>query len=471
VYQKYKDNDKVTFLAVSVDGAQTTDDQLREAFTKAKTAIPILRDPQQHAQTAFEIQLLPSLFVIGPDGTVQFVQTEYNAELATQLPQMLDKLLAGQSVYEEAMRENERRQRKVSGGPASSNDAAAASVAELPKVDIAARSEPKRLKLVPLWTCGELKQPGNILCVERHDAPPQLLVCDGWRTIAELDAVGKVAARHELAIPPTAVIAYLRTAVGDKGQRYFVGCAASQQQLHLFDADFMRLLSYPAEGQHAGIQDVQLADLDGDGQPELNVGYFGVVGVKNAALDGTPRWSNRSFENVFSLAVSGPAAGGARHLLVAAGAITPIDDRGKSGTAVRIEGRFARLIVAADLRGDGKTEYCCVASIRAGMDTAVGLSTDVREKWQYELPLGAQSVPALEMIASGRIVGQEGQWLLAGADGSIHVLSADGSLVDRFNYGAAISGLGVAQLNSQPALLVATAKGVDAWAVQDLATP
>jgi hypothetical protein len=105
------------------------------------------------------------------------------------------------------------------------------------------------------------------------------------------------------------------------------------------------------------------------------------------------------------------------------------------------------------------------------MDTAVGLSTDVREKWQYELPLGAQSVPALEMIASGRIVGQEGQWLLAGADGSIHVLSADGSLVDRFNYGAAISGLGVAQLNSQPALLVATAKGVDAWAVQDLATP
>jgi hypothetical protein len=152
VHQKYKDNERVAFLAVSIDGAQTTDDQLREAIAKAKSTLPILRDPQQHAQTAFEIQVLPSLFVVGPDGTVQFVQTEYNAELATQLPQMLDKLLAGQSVYEEAMRENERRQRKLSGGPpappdAGSPDAPATTVVELPKVDIAARTDPQRLKL------------------------------------------------------------------------------------------------------------------------------------------------------------------------------------------------------------------------------------------------------------------------------------------------------------------------------------
>jgi hypothetical protein len=155
----------------------------------------------------------------------------------------------------------------------------------------------------------------------------------------------------------------------------------------LFDADFKRLMSYPAEGEHAGIFDVQLADLDGDGQPELNVGYLGVVGVQNAALDGDRRWSNRSVEDVRSLAVSGPSASGpassgARHLLAAAaGSITPIDDRGKNGPPTSIDRSFVRLIASADLGGDGQVEYCCIAAIRAGMETAIGLSSDVREKW------------------------------------------------------------------------------------------
>jgi hypothetical protein len=146
---KYKDNDKVAFLAVSIDGEKTTDDQLRDALAKAKCTIPILRDPQQHAQTALEIGRLPSLFVVGPDGTVQYVETEYNADLAKQLPPLLDKLLAGQSVYEEAMRENERRQRKLSAAPAGSPDTTVSAVTEIPKADIAVRSQPERLKLSP----------------------------------------------------------------------------------------------------------------------------------------------------------------------------------------------------------------------------------------------------------------------------------------------------------------------------------
>jgi peroxiredoxin/outer membrane lipoprotein-sorting protein len=491
VYQKYKDNDKIAFLAVSIDGDKTTDDQLRETLAKAKCTIPILRDPRQLAQTVFEIQVLPSLFVIGPEGTVQYVEAEYSAELPKRLPPMLDKLLAGQSIYEEAMRENERRQRKLSAAPVHAPDAAESTVTEIPKADIADRSQPERLKLAPLWTCRELKQPGNILVVERSNASPQLLICDGKRAIVELDSAGTLVARHDLDVPLTSDVAFLRTAVARDGQRYFAACGPAQQQVHLFDADFKRLMSYPAEGQHAGIYDVQLADLDGDGQPELNVGYLGVVGVQNASLDGTRRWSNRSVADVRSLAVSAPArsaptrsgppgsgpaeggpdATGARYLLAAAaGSITPIDDRGKNGPPMSIDGLFVRTIVAADQNGDGQMEYCCIAAIRVGMETAIGLSSDLREQWRYELPLGAQPNPALEMIAAGRVKGPQSQWILAGADGSIHILASDGSLLDRFNYGAAISGLAVAQFDAQPTLIVATANGVDAWRVEEPAT-
>jgi hypothetical protein len=59
-----------------------------------------------------------------------------------------------------------------------------------------------------------------------------------------------------------------------------------------------------------------------------------------------------------------------------------------------------------------------------------------------------------------------GQWLLPGADGSIHILSADGRLFDKFNYGAALQGLATVEINGQPVLVVASANGLEAWRVE-----
>ena len=54
--------------------------------------------------------------------------------------------------------------------------------------------------------------------------------------------------------------------------------------------------------------------------------------------------------------------------------------------------------------------------------------------WKYALPSGMQQ--AVESIVVGRLLpGPARQWLLPGSDGSIHVLAADGTLIDRFNYG------------------------------------
>ena len=81
--------------------------------------------------------------------------------------------------------------------------------------------------------------------------------------------------------------------------------------------------------------------------------------------------------------------------------------------------------------------------------------------------MGAQANPALEMVAAGRLTGATGQWVLAGADGSIHVLSADGKPLEVFNLGTAISGLAVTTIDGRGALVVGTDKGVDAWTLSE----
>ena len=115
-------------------------------------------------------------------------------------------------------------------------------------------------------------------------------------------------ARHELAIPTQAVVTFLRTAVDRQGQPLLCRLGSGQQQLFLFDADWKLLLDFPKadQGPHAGIGDVQLVDLAGDGKLILAIGYWQLVGVQGVSLDGQRLWTDRSMENVLRLA-TGPA--------------------------------------------------------------------------------------------------------------------------------------------------------------------
>jgi hypothetical protein len=57
--------------------------------------------------------------------------------------------------------------------------------------------------------------------------------------------------------------------------------------------------------------------------------------------------------------------------------------------------------------------------------------------------------------------------LLPGADGSIHVISADGKPLDKFNYGAVLQGLATFEAGGQPVLVVASPGGLEAWKIVD----
>ncbi|GAF70454.1 unnamed protein product, partial [marine sediment metagenome] len=53
-------------------------------------------------------------------------------------------------------------------------------------VKIAERSQPKTLKLTPLWECTELKAPANVLAAEDPDGRTRLLVVDNFNSVAEV---------------------------------------------------------------------------------------------------------------------------------------------------------------------------------------------------------------------------------------------------------------------------------------------
>ena len=81
--------------------------------------------------------------------------------------------------------------------------------------------------------------------------------------------------------------------------------------------------------------------------------------------------------------------------------------------------------------------------------------------WKYNLPFGTQQ--PVEPIVIGRLLpGPARQWLLPGSDGSIHVLAADGTLIDHFNYGEQVTGLATVEIDGKPVLLISSANGVEA---------
>lgn len=103
VYDQYAGNDKVAILTVNRDEATVADAAVRKAFENAKVKLPIVRDQQMATDKVFEVKGLPTMIILGPDGTIQDMHVGYDANLAETLPKKLDQLLAGESIVQGAL--------------------------------------------------------------------------------------------------------------------------------------------------------------------------------------------------------------------------------------------------------------------------------------------------------------------------------------------------------------------------------
>ncbi len=515
VAQQYKDKPNVVFLAVSIDTPDIENKTLRETAAAWGASVPIARDPKRNMNTVFRASGAPNSFILDAESVVQDFEIGANPDLAAVLPKKLDQLLANKDIYHEPLAEYKKQLEEyerameapepempegdtvegdtvqgdtvesdtVEGNALESDTVEGDKVEEhrIPRPKIAQRSQPETFKLTPLWKCTELKAPGNIVVVPRPGAAPRLLVVDAWKSIAEVGLDGKLLATHKLDIDRMEVVSTLRTAVGADGKRYFAAFfgASTQQRFHLLDEEFNLVLSYPKDAlknPHRGIADVELGDLDGDGTLQAYVGYWGVIGVQAVSLEGKRVWSNRAISNVAKMAIGGPDSDGKRLLFCTniSGSLATIDAAGNRKDTITVqrkgdvtdEDRVLRWIVAADLTGDGKLEWCGMAGMHFGDNLVVGLTLAGDELWNYSLPHGVYP-QAIEPIIPGRLApGADAQWLLPGPDGSIHVIAADGKPLDRFNHGAALSGLATAESSGRRMLIVASKDALEAWSVE-----
>lgn len=468
VYEKYKGSNRIAFVAVSIDPANVGDAQIRDTAKKWGGSFPLARDTAGIA-SRLQVPGAPTLMVLGADGTLQDQESGFNPRLATDLPAAIESLLAGKSTAD-AAREHYKQivedyNRAIQEPPVS------ASVVALPQAKIAPRDEPKSLRLTPAWKNASFHSPGNVLVVNDPrdpNAEPKLHVLDGPHTVVELGRDGNVIARHELAIPEQAVITFLRTAIDGDGKRYFAGSGSGQQQLFLFDADWKLKLVFPKsdQGSHAGIGDVQLVDLAGDGKLILAVGYWQLVGVQGVSFDGRRVWTDRSMENVLRLATSAADAKGRRRLLCtnSRGSLIPIDAEGKPKPEWLLPGLMLETVYSAE-GPDYLTHICALARNTRLEQLAVGLGPGGEDLWHYPMSQTIYTTP-VEPLATIPLTAQTSAWLIAGPDGSINIVGFDGKPIDSFHYGAALTGLAAARFGDETLLLVSSAGHVEALRVE-----
>ena len=281
-YEKFKDNDKVKFLAVSVDQPDVKNDAVLEKLAELKVSLPAARDTEFIAFTKLNLPGVPAMVILGPDGRLQDIAvglTPEGVDPVADLTAKIEALLDGKDLYQRIIDEFETAMQEEP--PQVSQDGAAP-----PEVKIAERTEPQHFVLQPLWNNRDIAQAGNILVIE-GDAGPRIFVIEGYRTIAELDAEGKLVQRHEPELPGQAAVAFLRTAVNQNGRRWFVASAVGGQQVFILDDKFTVKAAYPkTPEQDDAIGDAQLVDLDGDGELEVAVGQLGKKGVALLSLDG-----------------------------------------------------------------------------------------------------------------------------------------------------------------------------------------
>jgi len=102
VYQEFRDEDRVTFAAVSVDPDDVTDATVQKTLRQWGATMPVVRDRQAAAPNVFGVQAVPTTILLGPKSRIHAhrvgAQPSYD-DLANDVR----RLLAGDDVAEKKL--------------------------------------------------------------------------------------------------------------------------------------------------------------------------------------------------------------------------------------------------------------------------------------------------------------------------------------------------------------------------------
>jgi hypothetical protein len=148
------------------------------------------------------------------------------------------------------------------------------------------------------------------------------------------------------------------------------------------------------------------------------------------------------------------------------GAIYRLNQFGHEDPKIEVGKRQIHRLAAANWTTPQASVYCGISYLPEGRLQAVGLNDALEEVWNYKLPPGAFN-NQIEYVTSSRLRGDDqGEWLLGGPDGSVHVVSDDGEFFDSFATGEPLTGLASVKLDAARVVLTSTKSGVTAWKLE-----
>jgi thiol-disulfide isomerase/thioredoxin/outer membrane lipoprotein-sorting protein len=468
--EKFRDSDEVKFLAVSLDTPDISDKvvaaKLRETGVKVPWARVDNKDPLQTTLETFGLRGIPACVVLDKQGRVQFLHEGADLEYDTRLPELVDAILAGKDLTRQSQQLWDELQKQYTEELQRARVEEVTDVIEIQRAEVAQRKEPQDFVLKKMWHNSELESPGNLLVATDAQNEPRVLVVDGLQAIVQLNAAGEIAARRGEQLPKQAAVSFVRTGKSDDGVPIYVAGGAGVAKFFVFDHEWKLLLEYPPEDT-AQVYDVLPVDLDGDGALELCVGYFNEAGVHAITLDGQRLWRNRSVSSVSDLEATSVGEEGQVNLLCAHsfGTLDLIDDKGKSLAPIRLANRAVTHVAVADREAGEEQPIAAITIDPSGRRSLVGISRAGDLRWQYLLPPGEHENPLEMLVYAQLIADQPGYWLVASADGTLHIVSVDGQQSDRFRTGEKLSGFAAGRFDDRDVLLTSSDQGVTAYAV------
>ena len=469
------DQPAVRHVAVSLDPEDEPLAAIRKKLAEFGGVGTLARDPQGVSAQALGVESFPATVIVTGDGKIADVIVGDHSHVAADIAETLTAVQRGTDTKPLVRTRHERRLREYRR----ELDRAAGGLKRLPEQVILPRRQPARFKLERVWRADGVSMPGNVVCLDEAHASvePRIVALDGWRTIVELDAQGVERGRHELALPTDAGIGFLRTAKGSDGGRWWLAGRRGGQHVFVFDDSWRLHTTYPEPGGavHEGISDAELADLDGDGTPELVVGYLGTVGVQAATLTGERLWRDRSATPVVDISTGALAAtGSACQILAVTGAGRIVrasaEARGEASLAQPSEPHVISL-ASGPVADAGAWALLGLTSERLGSQMAVGIdASTLTRSWQLPLGDGVHRDGPIDPVAWADLLGTpRRQWLIAAPDGSVTVAWADGRVVDRYQHGKPLVGIGGYRHGDRGHVVLATREGLEGYVVTDVA--
>lgn len=475
VFTQYQAHDRVAIHAICTEPSSYTNDQVTRLLQRWRVQLPVARDLAAVGRDVFQIPWAPTIVVLDSHDVVQIVEVGANPNLVAELPQVLERLLAGDDLaseilaqYADAVAAYHRALERGEPDPSSSATQG---------TPIAPANQPQLLQLRPLWELADLKASGNLWVIDEASETTRILALEGWQTVVEIDPGGTVKARHTLDLPPNAGVTQIQSAVDRGGHRYYALWALRGPQLHVFDARWKRIFSYPDPSlAHEGVQDVALADLAGEGHLVAVVGFWGTNGVHCVSTSGKsagqPLWINREVSHIYSLLATPPQHERPTTVWVAnaAGAVHCLGPQGNRIRSPELAGQPLHHVFSTREKWDAAVPFCAIAYGTEGRRLALGLTPEAHPQWRYTLPAGSFPSQVRFVTSAPLLADHEPLWLIGGTDGSLHMISSDGRFTDHFQTGSALTGIAGTRYGQQRVLIVSTPTGVKAWEVLPPAT-